>query len=167
MYFVFDSPEVHPRIDPAEKEYIIKSLGSSVFREKDKHEKREIPWKAILTSKCTWVTVIADLGNVWGLFTILTQSPTYFRFIHGWSIQMVGVLSGFPHLMRVLFSFVFSSIGDYLLTGSKMTRENVRKLATLFRKFHENILMFWIFFYFSNVFRFGAKWSCVSRTCLF
>ncbi|KAL7015356.1 hypothetical protein ACKWTF_016412 [Chironomus riparius] len=132
MFLVFDSPEVHPRIDPAEKEYIIKSLGSSVFREKDKHERRKIPWKAILTSRCTWVTVLADLGNVWGLFTILTQSPTYFRFIHGWSIEMVGILSGFPHLMRVLASFVFSSIGDYLLTGDRMSREHVRKLATLF-----------------------------------
>ena len=135
MYFVYDSPEKHPRIHPAEKEYIVKVLGSSVFREKDKNEKREIPWKSILTSRCTWMTVIADFGNVWGLFTILTQSPTYFRFIHGWSIEMVGILSGIPHLMRVLSSFVFSSIGDYLLTNNKMPHERIRKLATLFRKY--------------------------------
>ena len=47
---------------------------------------------------------------------------------------MVGVLSGIPHLLRTGFSFLFSMFGDYLLTHNKMSRERVRKFATLFRK---------------------------------
>lgn len=30
LYFVYDSPDKHPRIDPIEKAYIQKSLGNSV-----------------------------------------------------------------------------------------------------------------------------------------
>jgi Major Facilitator Superfamily len=134
VYFkVFDSPEKHPRIHAKEKEYILATLGSSVMRSTDK--KRNVPWKAILTSRPVWVNSIAQWGGIWGLFTILTQAPTYFSLIHGWGIEMTGVLSGLPHLLRVGFSIAFSNFGDYLLTNDKMSRNNVRRLATLFSKF--------------------------------
>lgn len=95
-------------------------------------KKREVPWKAILTSKVVWINAIAQWGGIWGLFTLLTQAPTYFRFIHGWGIEMTGILSGLPHLLRVGFSIVFSNFGDYLLSNNKMSRNNVRRLATFF-----------------------------------
>ena len=129
---VYDSPEKHPRIHPQEKEYILATLGSSVMRSDDK--KRKIPWKAILTSKMVWVNTIAQWGGVWGMFTLLTQVPTYFRFIHGLGIEMTGILSGLPHLLRVGFSIGFSRFGDYLLATNKMSRNNVRNLATFFCK---------------------------------
>lgn len=125
---VFDSPEQHPRIQPAEKEYILNSLGSSVIRVGERSE--EIPWKSILTSKPVWLNCIAQWGGIWCLFTMLTQAPTYFRLIHGWSIEMTGILSGLPHLLRVGFSIIFSIFGDYLLSNGKMTRNNVRRMAT-------------------------------------
>lgn len=125
---MFDSPEKHPRIHPKEKEYILKSLGSSVMRSNE--TKRQVPWRAILTSKVMWVNAIGQWGGIWGLFTLLTQGPTYFRFIHGWGIEMTGILSGLPHLLRVGFSIVFANFGDYMLANEKMSRNNVRKLAT-------------------------------------
>jgi len=36
-----------------------------------------------------WINILAQWGNIWGLFTLSTQAPTYFKFIHGWDIQMV------------------------------------------------------------------------------
>lgn len=130
---VYDSPEKHPRIHPKEKEYILKTLGSSVMRSGEK--RREIPWKAILTSKIVWINALSQWGGIWGLFTLLTQAPTYFRFIHGWGIEMTGILSGLPHLMRVGFSIAFSNFGDYLLAKNKMSRNGVRNLATYVCKF--------------------------------
>lgn len=97
--------------------------------------RREVPWKAILTSRPVWLNSLAQWGGIWGLFTLMTQAPTYFRFIHGWGIEMTGILSGLPHLLRVAASIGFSMIGDYLLTSNKMTRTNVRKLATTFSEF--------------------------------
>lgn len=80
------------------------------------------------------MNTIAQWGGIWGLFTLLAQAPTYFRFIHGWGIEMTGVLSGLPHLLRVGFSIVFSRFADYLLKNNKMSRNNVRRLATFVSK---------------------------------
>lgn len=130
---VYDSPELHPRIHPVEKDYILRTLGSSVMRSGD--AKQKVPWKPILTSRPVWINTLAQWGGIYALFTLLTQSPTYFRFIHGWGIEMTGILSGLPHLLRVGFSMAFSHFGDYMLTSGKMSRNNVRKLATFVCKF--------------------------------
>jgi MFS transporter, ACS family, solute carrier family 17 (sodium-dependent inorganic phosphate cotransporter), member 5 len=130
LYFVYDLPESHPRIDPKEKEYILTSLGSSVVRGENKPLK--VPWLAILTSRASWMNIIAQWGGVYGLFTLIAQAPSYFRFVHGWGIEMTGILSGLPHLFRVIFSLFMSTICDHLLATSKMSRTNVRKLATFF-----------------------------------
>lgn len=45
---------------------------------------------------------------------------------------MSGFLSGLPHILRTIFSYVLSIFLDYLLRTKKMTRTNVRKLAVFF-----------------------------------
>ncbi|XP_030388374.1 sialin isoform X2 [Scaptodrosophila lebanonensis] len=127
QYFVFDSPAEHPRIAPSELRYIEKSLGASV---QTNSNLGPTPWRAILTSRPVWMNVIAQWGGIWGLFTLMTQAPTYFRVIHHWNIRATGFLSGLPHLMRMLFAYVFSIFADYLLRTDRMSRTNVRKLAT-------------------------------------
>lgn len=128
LYFVYDTPDLHPRIDPAERNYIHDALGSSL-QLKAKNEKRVIPWKAIFTSFPLWINIIAQFGGIWGLFTLLTQAPSYFRYVHGWGIGMTGILSGLPHILRMLVALLVSQIGDYMLTNDKMTRTNVRKMG--------------------------------------
>ena len=140
LYFVYDLPELHPRIHPKEKEYILRSLGSSVVRDEKKN--LVVPWKAILTSRATWMNIIAQWGGVWGLFTLIAQAPSYFRLVHGWGIEMTGILSGLPHLLRVIFSLCVSTLCDHLLTTNKMSRTNVRKLATFMSEKRENQLKF-------------------------
>lgn len=126
LVYVFDSPAKHPRISSDERNYIEKALGSSV----NSGEKNPTPWKEILTSRAVWMNVVAQWGGIWGLFTLMTQAPTYFKLIHGWNIHMTGILSGLPHVMRMAFAYVFSLLGDYLLRSEKLSRTNVRKLAT-------------------------------------
>ena len=90
------------------------------------------PWKQIICSRPVWLNVVGQWGGIWGLFTLMTQAPTYFKIVHGWNIGMTGILSGFPHLMRMIFAYLFSMLGDYLLSSNKMSRTNVRKLAGTF-----------------------------------
>jgi hypothetical protein len=85
LFKVFDSPEKHPRIHPEEREYILKTLGSSVRRSGD--EKSKIPWKAIFTSKPVWLIAIAQWGGIWGYFTIITQGPTYLTTRQSFSVS--------------------------------------------------------------------------------
>lgn len=75
---------------------------------------------------------MVQTGGVWVLFTLMTQLPTYFKFIHGLDYRMSGFLSGLPHMLRMIFSYVLSIFLDYLLRTKKMTRTNVRKLAVFF-----------------------------------
>ncbi|XP_017767924.1 PREDICTED: sialin-like, partial [Nicrophorus vespilloides] len=91
-----------------------------------------VPWRSILSSWPVWLNILAQWGGIWGLFTAMTHAPTYFKVIHGWNIKATGLLSGMPHFIRMAWAYVFSRIGDYLLSTNKMTRTNVRKLATFF-----------------------------------
>ncbi|XP_019772895.1 sialin [Dendroctonus ponderosae] len=122
---VHDSPSQHPRISEHEKNYILKSLGQSVAK-----KRAPVPWAQIFRNRTVWMNILAQWGGLWGLFTLMTQAPTYFKFIHGWNIRATGVLSGLPHMLRMLFAYIFSQIGDYLMSTNKMSRTNVRKLAT-------------------------------------
>ncbi|KAE8747675.1 hypothetical protein FOCC_FOCC005654 [Frankliniella occidentalis] len=127
--FVFDSPSRHPRISAEELTYITESLGKSSAHHCSPPQ-IPTPWRAILTSRAVWMNIVAQWGGVFGLFTLMTQAPSYFRYIHGWNIRMTGLLSGLPHLMRMLWAWLFSEVGDYLLRKGIMSRTNVRKLAT-------------------------------------
>lgn len=43
-----------------------------------------------------------------------------------------GILSGIPHICRMIFAYIFSVIGDYLLQRNLMSRTNVRKMGGTF-----------------------------------
>ncbi|XP_063910758.1 sialin [Zophobas morio] len=124
-FLVYDSPAKHPRISPEEKEYILESLGQSYTK-----QKAPVPWKSIIFSVPVWMNILAQWGGIWGFFTLMTHAPTYFKFIHGWNIQATGLLSGLGHVFRTTWSYLSGLLGDYLLRTNKMSRTNVRKLAT-------------------------------------
>jgi len=84
QFLVYDSPAQHPRIADSERKYIEKSLGAS-----SQGTKGPTPWKAIATSRPVWLNVVAQWGGIWGLFTLMTHAPTYFRLIHHWNIRAV------------------------------------------------------------------------------
>ncbi|KAM8711619.1 hypothetical protein ACLKA7_012174 [Drosophila subpalustris] len=126
QFLVIDSPAQHPRIAQSERRYIEKSLGASV----QNSTPGPTPWKQIACSRPVWMNVVAQWGGIWGLFTLMTHGPTYFRLIHHWNIRATGFLSGMPHLMRMIFAYIFSMFSDYLLRTDRLSRTNVRKLAT-------------------------------------
>jgi sugar phosphate permease len=63
QYFVYDSPESHPRIHENEKLYILQSLGSTVMRGNGQTYKT--PWKAILTSVPMWMNIVAQVNVIY------------------------------------------------------------------------------------------------------
>ncbi|CAL7935035.1 unnamed protein product [Xylocopa violacea] len=125
FFLVHDTPQQHPRISEEEKKYILENLADCVHE-----EETSIPWKAILTSGPVWITIIAQWGVTWCLFTLITQAPTYFNFIHGWNINTTGIISGAPHILRMVFSYYYAIMSDWLICNNKMSLTNVRKLAT-------------------------------------
>jgi len=47
------------------------------------------PWKAIFKSPPVWVIIIAHTGHTWGLYTLLTELPTYMKTILNFDIKEV------------------------------------------------------------------------------
>ncbi|XP_054016268.1 sialin [Hylaeus anthracinus] len=125
LFLAYDSPQEHPRISEEEKKYIIDNIRETVDEEKS-----EIPWKSILLSVPVWMTIAGQWGSGWGFLTLMTQTPSYFNFIHGWNINATGLVSGAPHLLRMIFSYYFSVFCDWLIRTKRMSLTNVRKLAT-------------------------------------
>ncbi|XP_075232224.1 na[+]-dependent inorganic phosphate cotransporter isoform X3 [Lycorma delicatula] len=125
LWFVFDTPALHPRISAKEREYIQNEIGQVLT-------KRElpVPWKDVLLSRPLWMVAISQWGGIWGFYTLMIQTPTYFRNVLGWDIKKTGILSGIPHLSRWLFSFGSAIVADCLLKKKILSRTNVRKLAT-------------------------------------
>ncbi|KAI8126427.1 Vesicular glutamate transporter 1 [Lucilia cuprina] len=137
LVLVYDSPAHHPRISISEYfvRYIEKALGSSV---QQKCKSVPTPWKEIFTSRPVWMNVIGQWASIWGLFTLMIQSPTYFKVIHNWDIRAIGILSGIPHILRMFFAYIFSLYADYLLRTNKMGQTNLRKFATAICKLKSN-----------------------------
>uniref|UniRef100_A0A1B6KSQ5 Major facilitator superfamily (MFS) profile domain-containing protein n=1 Tax=Graphocephala atropunctata TaxID=36148 RepID=A0A1B6KSQ5_9HEMI len=133
---VYDSPSQHPRISEKELKYIQDSLGPALAK-----TKMPIPWKSIAVSLPVYMVIVAQWGGGWGLFTLMTQAPTYFSVILGWNIRMAGIWSGIPHLCRWLFALSFGIFADYLLRNKKLSRTNVRKLAVLFSNVLQGLLV--------------------------
>ncbi|XP_076163036.1 putative inorganic phosphate cotransporter isoform X2 [Ptiloglossa arizonensis] len=125
LFCVHDSPQQHPRISDEEKTYILDNLRGSVNEEETK-----IPWKSIWLSGPVWITIAAHWGGGWGFLTLMTQTPSYFNFVHGWNINATGLVSGAPHILRMIFSYYFSIMCDWLISTKKMSLTNVRKMAT-------------------------------------
>uniref|UniRef100_A0A0C9PSR7 Slc17a8_0 protein n=1 Tax=Fopius arisanus TaxID=64838 RepID=A0A0C9PSR7_9HYME len=125
VFLMFDSPQQHPRISKEELDYILSSTPASMAAS----TKRAIPWRSILTSRPMWVTIVAHWGATWGFYTLLAQSPTYFRFIHGWDLNSTGLIAGAPYILLMIFSYLLGWWCDWLQKSGKMTRTGVRKMA--------------------------------------
>ncbi len=102
-FFVFDSPQQHPRITPREKAMIVGSLSSNnLVREKsaanvedqaeaidEKPKALPLPWKAIWTSVPFWAIITTDLAHNWGFWLLQTELPTYMKNMLGYDIKKV------------------------------------------------------------------------------
>lgn len=88
IFLIYDSPQEHPRISVEELTYIEKSLGVCVEKSSNS-QKQKTPWWPLLTSRAVWMCTIGMWGGAWGLFTLMTQAPTYFILIHNWDLKAV------------------------------------------------------------------------------
>ncbi|XP_047109159.1 sialin-like isoform X1 [Schistocerca piceifrons] len=123
-WLVYDNPAEHPTISESELKRIQNAIGDSVSE-----KKLPIPWFKILTNYPMIVNNLLQWGCIWGMFTILTQAPTYFRNVHGWSVQKVGFFSGLPHVCRMILAISVGYLCDHLQSSGKLSVTNVRKLA--------------------------------------
>lgn len=91
----YDDPSQHPRISSKEKAHILDGIRKAGLI--DSQKVLPIPWQAILTSKAVWVNLIACIGTLWGLFSLITLSPSYLRSMHGLDLKSVSAVRKWKH----------------------------------------------------------------------
>nr|XP_027222820.1 putative inorganic phosphate cotransporter isoform X2 [Penaeus vannamei] len=122
---VHDRPEHHPRISPAEMDYI-RRHQSTVKRE----EKVAIPWLDILKSAPFWSLMIASLGYNYGFYTLLTELPTYLSNIQHLDMASSGFMSALPYLVMMVATILWGQLMHLLLSADKISVLMVRKVST-------------------------------------
>ena len=122
--FVFDTPDTHPRISKEERQHINEEIGKYVSSNKSV----TIPWKSIVTSIPFLGLMVADSAATWGMFTLLTNTPTYMKNVQGVDIKTNGLLSALPFLCRYIGGITICQIADFILKRKIMSTTNVRRL---------------------------------------
>lgn len=98
-----------------------------------------MPWGAILRSAPNWAGIIANCGNLWGMNFLLTQLPTYVKYILGFDTSQVRArvrpyrtlplatsrdvtllfqsagISALPYVAMWILGFPISFLSDYAL----------------------------------------------------
>ncbi|XP_049854263.1 sialin-like [Schistocerca gregaria] len=135
-WLTYDNPIDHPRISESELKHIQNGIGNSISE-----KKLPIPWFKILTNWPLMVNILLAWGCLWGMFTLLTQAPTYFYNVHGWSVQKVGFFSGLPHICRMILAITVGHLCDHLLSSGKLSVTAVRKFAGFITNTLQGIFM--------------------------
>ncbi|XP_072157136.1 sialin isoform X2 [Bemisia tabaci] len=135
---VYDTPAVHPRISPAERQYIEESIGQTTV---SSEKALKVPWFQMLTSRHVWAIILVHGASVYGFFTITNQLPTYMKNILNVNIKENGLLSSLPFLGKYTMAMTTSTIADFLRKKNKLSVTAIRKLFTGLAVFLPGVLM--------------------------
>ncbi|XP_035701990.1 putative inorganic phosphate cotransporter [Folsomia candida] len=129
IWFIFwtilisNKPSEHPRISEEELNYIQESIGDQSADE----ENASTPWFEIFTSLPVWAIIVGHVGHAWGLYTLLTELPTYLSTVLQFDIKDNSWLSAFPHLVMWIVSLIVPRVADYFISNDILSTVVVRK----------------------------------------
>ncbi|CAL1531040.1 unnamed protein product [Lymnaea stagnalis] len=118
---VEDTPESHPTISKAEKDYINKTRGRN-----EALEKFQVPWISMFKSRALWVCLTAHACNNWTHYTLLTGLPTFMKEVLKFDIAENGLLSSIPYMVMVCTSISAGQLADFLRSKYLTTRATRR-----------------------------------------
>ncbi|CAL1531041.1 unnamed protein product [Lymnaea stagnalis] len=126
---VEDSPESHPTISKAEKDYIITTRGRN-----EAPENFKVPWLSLFKSKALYVCLTAHVCNNWTHYTLMTGLPTFMKEVLKFDIAENGLLSAIPYMVMFCTSLIAGQLADllrkkYLSTAA--TRRLLQSVAFL------------------------------------
>ncbi|GFO45158.1 vesicular glutamate transporter 1 [Plakobranchus ocellatus] len=126
LMVVFESPAVHPRISPGERQYIEESRHRGDTSATPKDVKQPL-WKIVLSPAFTAI-VFAHFANDWGCFALTTCLPSFLHHILKYDLQENGALSSLPFLILMVTNPLSGSLADQLTAKDILSTKNTRKL---------------------------------------
>ncbi|KAK9881225.1 hypothetical protein WA026_015338 [Henosepilachna vigintioctopunctata] len=133
----YSEPDSHPFISDEEKYYLQKKMSITT------KDKKDIPWKRILTSVPVWALVFAQIGHDWGFFAMVTDLPTYMKEVLRFNVKDNGLLSSIPYLVMWIVSLGTAYICDKLIKKKCMTISFARKFFSSIGSFGPGIFLLW------------------------
>lgn len=127
MLTTSNTPATHPRISKGERDYIIRSLRAEGTTDV-KTNLCQMPWLKFMTSGPVWALIVANFCTDWGLYTYLTNIPTFYREVLNFDIQSNGIYSALPFLGLWAIMNISPMIADKLRASGTMSTIHVRKL---------------------------------------
>uniref|UniRef100_A0A1I8P014 Putative inorganic phosphate cotransporter n=1 Tax=Stomoxys calcitrans TaxID=35570 RepID=A0A1I8P014_STOCA len=121
-----NSPHSYKRISPAEKSMILKSMETPEDRNVESSFKT--PWRSIVCSMPFWALLVDHCAHNWGFWTLLSQLPSYMKYILNMDIQSNGLFSALPYLIMFLLTFIFGYLADVFHKRQWMSTNLSRKL---------------------------------------
>jgi MFS transporter, ACS family, glucarate transporter len=108
-----NSPEQHPAVSPAERDYIVASRGqvSSGAR---------VPWVRLLRSRNVWALCGMYSGYTYGLYFYLSWLPTYLQEGRAVSDDQMGFYAGLPWLVASVSNLAGGWLTDRLSTSMSL-----------------------------------------------
>ncbi|XP_067947501.1 uncharacterized protein [Watersipora subatra] len=125
-FFVFDSPEEHPRISNREKLYIAQSFDGVTI-----HKNSTVPWLDMIKSPALWAIIVVHFANNFGNYTLVTKLPAFMKEVLHFDIKSNGLYSSLPYVASFIVANSASHIIDKLREKHIVTTRNARKIAML------------------------------------
>lgn len=119
----YNDPESHPFISDEEMDFLKKEMHVS-------NERKNIPWRAILTSVPVWALVTAQIGHDWGFFTMVTDLPKYMSDVLKYNVGANGLWSSIPYIAMWIVSMLSGWLCDWLITNDIIGITFARKFFT-------------------------------------
>ncbi|CAM1306214.1 Uncharacterised protein g4278 [Pycnogonum litorale] len=125
IIFASDVPEDNPFASQKEIKYITENRGNV----RPYVSIKEIPWKTLVTSLPFIAVVVAYFCNCWGIYTWMTELPTYMKRVYQVNIKENGVVSGIPYIVQALTLITCGHLSDIVIEKSIASTKLVRKLC--------------------------------------
>ncbi|CAG5136557.1 unnamed protein product, partial [Candidula unifasciata] len=105
---VSDSPELHPTISVAERNYIIKGRGNT------SHRDIVVPWLAIAKSRAMWMCLMAHIGNNYLNYTLVTGLPSFMNEVLKFDIKQNGLMTAIPYMVMTVTMITAGYAADFI-----------------------------------------------------
>ncbi|XP_062591838.1 sialin-like [Saccostrea cucullata] len=122
FYVTADTPDQHPRISKAERDYITSSIEYNTTIRTPK-----TPWKSIAMSSAVWACLTAHVCNNWTNYTLLTSLPTFMKEVLKFDIKSNGALSALPYICQAVSGFLAGQTADIIRSKRILNTTNTRK----------------------------------------
>nr|CAD7397026.1 unnamed protein product [Timema cristinae] len=124
IYLVRDDPGHDPRISSQESNYLKEVLNQLTAP----NQAVKYPWMEFVSSPAVWAIFVAHFVMDWGLFTSITQLPTFLKDTLKIDLEYIGYILATPYLMMIFVMQFTGRASDWLVGDNILSQTQVRKV---------------------------------------